>query len=417
MRFGLSRSAVLFYGVFLSCLAADAVDDIVINEIYYHAPDTETAEFVELYNPTAAAIDISGYTFVAGIFYTIPAGTTIPAGGYLLVVSDPTHRKWSTLRNLVWGPYNGGLSNRGELILLRAPDGRTIEEFTYHESHPWPKGADGYGASLERISPDIASDDYHAWRASLSSGGTPGQRNSVADIPPYPTIVESHISPALPRSTDRVTFDLVFDDSGLINQVELRVERLTTTGRIGFETIPMTLVRREELNSTYRASIPAQNSQTLVRFGAKATLTDGRSVVLPHAAEPCPFLSYFVYNEEISSLLPIFWIFRERVTEIQTGSVRAAGVVVKPVTESIRVFDGAKFETSRNGHKIRFLKGEEYRGDRTVNLIPESPVEGTSSGPQAPFVEHLSLQLFREFGILTPRCDWIRVIDQGVQTQ
>lgn len=63
---------------------------IVINEVESNPPGTDAGyEWVELYNPTGAAIDVSGWKLqtTAGVVatYTIPSGTTIQAGGYLVI--------------------------------------------------------------------------------------------------------------------------------------------------------------------------------------------------------------------------------------------------------------------------------------------------------------------------------------------
>src|SRR5262249_23507454 len=59
--------------------------EVVINEIHYD-PDvkTELVEFVELYNPGSAAVDLSGASFTKGIDYTFAPGTVLAPGGYVV---------------------------------------------------------------------------------------------------------------------------------------------------------------------------------------------------------------------------------------------------------------------------------------------------------------------------------------------
>ena len=40
---------------------------------------------MELYNPGATDIDMSGYYFTQGVTHTFADGTTLPAGGYILL--------------------------------------------------------------------------------------------------------------------------------------------------------------------------------------------------------------------------------------------------------------------------------------------------------------------------------------------
>ncbi|MFQ6087780.1 MAG: lamin tail domain-containing protein [Candidatus Methanofastidiosia archaeon] len=67
---------------------------VVINEIYVNPPSQyDGTEFIELYNTTGADIDISDWVLQSdplsfGRKWAFPSGTTIPAGGYLVVAKD-----------------------------------------------------------------------------------------------------------------------------------------------------------------------------------------------------------------------------------------------------------------------------------------------------------------------------------------
>ena len=76
----------MFNMSFVAPNTAHAASNIVINEVMYN-PATG-GEWVELFNPTAASIDVSGLLLsdnegvdVGEGEYWIPAGTVIPAGG------------------------------------------------------------------------------------------------------------------------------------------------------------------------------------------------------------------------------------------------------------------------------------------------------------------------------------------------
>ena len=84
-------------------------------------------------------------------------------------------------------------SNSGERIELLPASGPAIFDFVYDDAPPWPTSPDGTGTTLVLINPLSAPDPGIAsnWRASVSSGGTPGggdadsfaawaARNSVA---------------------------------------------------------------------------------------------------------------------------------------------------------------------------------------------------------------------------------------------
>jgi len=62
---------------------------VVISELHYHAgTDLDTDDFLELANTGASTVDVSGWSFTAGVTVTLPAGASIPAGGYAVVAKD-----------------------------------------------------------------------------------------------------------------------------------------------------------------------------------------------------------------------------------------------------------------------------------------------------------------------------------------
>ena len=62
---------------------------VIINEIHYDpAVKTEFAEFVELHNSGTVDANISGWYFSKGISYQFPPGTTLLAGGYIVVAQE-----------------------------------------------------------------------------------------------------------------------------------------------------------------------------------------------------------------------------------------------------------------------------------------------------------------------------------------
>ena len=148
-----------------------APGSITFTEILYHAPADEELDWIELYNPMALDMDLSGWSLSGGVAYTFSDGTVLPAGGYLVVAADPAQ-----VANSV-GPYEGTLENDGERIDLRNNGGRLIDTVAYADDDPWPVQADGSGLSLAKVQPDAASDHAENWTASAELGGTPGQPN------------------------------------------------------------------------------------------------------------------------------------------------------------------------------------------------------------------------------------------------
>ncbi len=159
-----------------------AETDILINEIMYNPADTNTGgEFVELYNRGGEVVDVSGWWLEDStqIMFTLPEGTTIAAGGYLVFYDDITAPDFYGLdMNISYGPYTGGLEGSGERIALKNAGDTVIDEVTYDDALPWPVEADGFGPSLELISPALDNSLGSSWGVGQSY--TPGAANNPA---------------------------------------------------------------------------------------------------------------------------------------------------------------------------------------------------------------------------------------------
>jgi hypothetical protein len=138
-----------------------ALHDIVINEIMFHPLSGRSEdEYVELYNRATNAVDMGYWRFVDGIEFMFPAGTVVPAGGYLIVARNRASllSKYPQLNAAnTLGDYAGELSDRGERLALVKPQDPqqlyrnfvVIDEVTYSDG--WGAWADGGGSSLELI--------------------------------------------------------------------------------------------------------------------------------------------------------------------------------------------------------------------------------------------------------------------------
>ncbi len=185
---------------------------LVIGEVMYHPPtpagglSADELEYVRIYNPgsvpvTLAALlpppnpdnKVSGWRLRGDVDFDFAVGTTIAAGGSLLVVPfDPVKNPDALARfrarypNLgatpLVGPYSGKLDNGGGAVRLLRPDTpppddptyvpHLIEdEVNYNDSSPWPAAADGAGYSLVRQSVNTWGDDPASWFASTPSLG------------------------------------------------------------------------------------------------------------------------------------------------------------------------------------------------------------------------------------------------------
>ncbi len=116
--------------------SADSV--VVFNEVHYHPATNESAsEWVELHNQMAIDIDLSAWSLTGSVGFTFAEGTVIPAGGYLVVASDPAALQAATgLTNLL-GPLTGRLNNSSgtHLNIAMAANGRSRPTVPVP---PWP---------------------------------------------------------------------------------------------------------------------------------------------------------------------------------------------------------------------------------------------------------------------------------------
>ena len=153
----------------------DFVTDLVIHEIFYHPPDTtpsnsyEGQSFLELHNRSDSSLDLSGFRFTRGISFDFPDGTSIAAGGYLVVAEDPPTIEAVYGIAGVLGPWTGTLSRGGELLRVVDALGNIADEVRYHDGGRWSDLADGGGSSLELMDPWQDNSVASAWSASDES--------------------------------------------------------------------------------------------------------------------------------------------------------------------------------------------------------------------------------------------------------
>ncbi len=190
--------------------AGPAVGPLVITELMYN-PSGTNDEFIELMNLSDAPLPLFDPQYpantwrIAGVNFNFSMGVELAPKEIILVVPvDPGsfRTRYSIDPQIrIFGPYGGPdggtLSNSGELIRVRKPDGSApvyidMDNVNYSDRSPWPTAPDGFGPSLERIDPTAFADDPDNWRASAEIGGTPG----VVEFPqpppsaPYDTWLE-----------------------------------------------------------------------------------------------------------------------------------------------------------------------------------------------------------------------------------
>lgn len=161
----------------------DAISQVVINEINYNAADdADPGDWVELHNPTFTTVDLSGWTFRDESdehIFTLPAGTRLARGGYLVLCSDTgAFTSLFPAVDNVLGDLGYSFEGNGELLRLLDASGNEVDSLSYGDESPWPEDADGNGSTLALKSPILDNTHPPFWAAS-PAGGTPGSRNDV----------------------------------------------------------------------------------------------------------------------------------------------------------------------------------------------------------------------------------------------
>lgn len=153
----------------------DSPFPIQITEIMYHPLGGEDYEFLELRNIGSEPVSVAGFSF-DGLDFTFPVdGSQVAAGDYVVLVNNPAAFRERYPGVPINGIYAGRLSNRGETIALKSPNGQVIMSITYDDQHGWPLSADGWGDSLVRQEFATSANDPHSWRVSNQLHGSPGR--------------------------------------------------------------------------------------------------------------------------------------------------------------------------------------------------------------------------------------------------
>ncbi|MDA7644740.1 lamin tail domain-containing protein [bacterium] len=148
---------------------------VKFSEIMYHAPGGDEFEFIELTNFGPVTVDLSQYS-LSGVSFSFPFGSFLDPGESLVLASDQKPLAFAERYPAitVWGHYGGSLSNSGEALVLKDPQGRYVSGIRYGDGGVWPEEADGGGYSLELISSEEKSSIPSNWWASQQAGGSPG---------------------------------------------------------------------------------------------------------------------------------------------------------------------------------------------------------------------------------------------------
>ncbi|MGC3959937.1 MAG: lamin tail domain-containing protein [Verrucomicrobiota bacterium] len=327
LRIRATDSTALWFEKTFQLSVTTNVGAIVINEFHYN-PDENSVreEFIELYNPTDSAVDVSQWEFSGAVNFTFPLGTVIPARQFLVVAQAPAVIQ-SRYGVVALGPWNGGLASEGEKITLEDANGQKIDEVDYNSEFPWPISADGAGASAALVHPQLDNDLGSSWRAEFPP--TPGATNRVYASNAAPNIRQVKHTPQSPTATNNIVITAKVTDPQGVASVQLQYQLVTPgnylparlpvpiaaliagtaleptlnpayTNAANWTTVPMvdngTSGDALAADDTYTAVLPPQANRVLVRYRIVVTDALGLSRRAPFEDDPSLNFACFVYN-------------------------------------------------------------------------------------------------------------------------
>ncbi len=406
---------------------APAPAGVVINEIFYHAPDDlDNVQFIELHNTDGTAVDLTGWKLAKGVKYLFPATSTIGPGAFVVVCKDSAEFKKHYGFDAA-GQFQGSLSHSADQIDLIDAGGKKIDSVKYKSRAPWPMGADGYSSSLERICPTAATTGPENWAASpLATGmprpaGTPGKKNANYAPQLPPRIADVTFTPAHAGPGQEVKVQAEVQSPLGLGAVELRF-RVAGSGFEGEErVVPMTKLS----NDTFTATIPPQKAGQIVRFRVKAVDAMGGQRYYPGEHDVRPALSVYVHDKLTPGEIPFGLIINVGQKEFRAaqrgeGALGAfagpspnppargnsAFVHVNAATGAPVLFDFINVNPRSGGYRVRFHKDHMLGDMRTIVLIFESMDRWVLAEP-------LAYEVYRKAGNAACRTDFVRTWIDG----
>ncbi len=170
---------------------------VLINEVAWGGTHASSAdEWIELHNPGAADIDLTGWRLTDGGDVNLVLAGILPAGGYYLMERTDDSSVADLPADRV---YSGGLNNDGETLRLFDGTGVLIDTANA-DGGGWPAGRSG--VSMERRGGDDRPGDWGSFTGyngvghdALGDpiGGTPRAPNSLLTPTPLPTWIPGRI--------------------------------------------------------------------------------------------------------------------------------------------------------------------------------------------------------------------------------
>lgn len=173
------------------------LNDLVINEIFADpSPQVgmPTSEFVEILNKSNKPFDLSNWKLSdPSSTGTLPSMILLP-NQYVIITTSSSVSSYSSFGKTIGASNFPTLNNSGDALTLLDDTGKKIDSMNYSLSWYQDEDKAEGGWTLERLNPNINTNEPTNWQASVDvTGGTPGRQNSVFGKNPdsKPPVLES----------------------------------------------------------------------------------------------------------------------------------------------------------------------------------------------------------------------------------
>ncbi len=172
---------------------------VLINEVAWSGTTASSSdEWIELHNPGAIAISMTGWRLTDGADISISLSGSLPAYSFFLLERTDD----STVADIAAdGIYTGSLRDSGEVLQLLGPAGELVDSAN-SSGGGWPAGSSSPKASMERRGGSDFSGNWGSFTGYFGNGldasgvpirGTPRRTNSLFFPTPTPTGIPSRI--------------------------------------------------------------------------------------------------------------------------------------------------------------------------------------------------------------------------------
>ncbi|MFN8288871.1 MAG: lamin tail domain-containing protein [Chitinophagaceae bacterium] len=366
------------------CSIAQNRFDVVISEIMADpSPPVSLPgnEWIELKNTTTAAISLQNWRIgdAAGTSGPMPA-YLLPPGGVVIVCTGSAATALSVYGPVITVTSFPSLDNDGDLLFLRAANGKTIHAINYTRDWYQNELKKEGGWTLEMIDPANPCAGSSNWQASTDpAGGTPGRRNSVD------ASNTDNMAPQLRRAyaADNLTIVLVFDEP--VDSVSgaaaanytidggLSINNLVTVPPL-FNTVQLKLVTPMSMNVIYTITASGVSdckgnlisSGSTVRVGLPQEAVTGECIINELLFNPRS--NAYDYVEFLNNSQKIF-----DASKLYIASRNSSGVVssVKQISAvPFYIFPGEYFVVTEEAASL----AREYLVQQPGNVIEVSPL-------------------------------------------